>query len=144
MNLFSFMPSFGIASLIFPLVCTVFYCYCYWRIFEKMGMEGWKSLIPFYNTYLQFSAVWSPTMGLIALGCIAVSVLCNMMAALLSVAFFSILGLMFAIGAIILMLICLFKLGKCFGGTAFGVGTLLVSFVFIPLIAFGNYSYMGY
>lgn len=29
-----------------------------WKIFEKAGIEGWKSLIPFYNGYLLFQIAW--------------------------------------------------------------------------------------
>ena len=25
-----------------------------WKVFEKAGYDGWKSLIPFYNTYILF------------------------------------------------------------------------------------------
>ncbi len=30
----------------------------YWKIFVKMGMEGWKALIPFYSTYLMFKSLY--------------------------------------------------------------------------------------
>ncbi|MCQ2453475.1 MAG: hypothetical protein MJ136_02725 [Clostridia bacterium] len=33
-----------------------------WRIFQKMGFEGWKSLIPFYNDYLMFKGVYHKRM----------------------------------------------------------------------------------
>lgn len=26
----------------------------FWKVFEKAGYDGWKSLIPFYNTYILF------------------------------------------------------------------------------------------
>lgn len=29
-----------------------------WMIFEKMGIEGWKSLIPFYNQYCLYDKVY--------------------------------------------------------------------------------------
>ena len=28
---------------------------CRWRIFTKAGEKGWKSLIPVYNTYLEYT-----------------------------------------------------------------------------------------
>lgn len=29
-----------------------------WRIFQKMGREGWEGLIPLYNTYVQFEVLY--------------------------------------------------------------------------------------
>lgn len=37
--------------LILSLLITVFSIIANWKIFEKAGYEGWKSLVPFYNTY---------------------------------------------------------------------------------------------
>ena len=27
---------------------------CWWRIFEKAGIEGWKAIIPFYSDFVRF------------------------------------------------------------------------------------------
>lgn len=40
--------------LFFWLVLAVALIVAYWKIFTKAGEAGWKSLIPFYNTYLLF------------------------------------------------------------------------------------------
>ena len=29
-----------------------------WRIFEKAGENGWKSLIPIYNVYILYKIIW--------------------------------------------------------------------------------------
>lgn len=34
------------------IVFVVLYVVCIWKIFEKAGEEGWKSLIPIYNKYV--------------------------------------------------------------------------------------------
>lgn len=36
------------------LACTVLVIIAFWKIFEKMGEPGWKSIIPFYNTWVLF------------------------------------------------------------------------------------------
>ena len=36
------------------LVITVLTVIAMWRIFEKAGLPGWWSLIPFYNIWLRF------------------------------------------------------------------------------------------
>lgn len=33
----------------------------YYFSFSKMGIEKWKSFIPFYNTFTAYSKVWQPT-----------------------------------------------------------------------------------
>ncbi|MGI9543162.1 MAG: signal peptidase I [Cyclobacteriaceae bacterium] len=32
----------------------------YWKLFEKAGQEGWKSLIPFYNWYIHLQIIGRP------------------------------------------------------------------------------------
>ena len=36
---------------LFVLILAVVSIVSFWRIFEKAGDKGWKSLIPLYNTY---------------------------------------------------------------------------------------------
>ena len=40
-----------------------------WMMFNKMGEEGWKALIPFYSDYILYRDVWNttPFWGVIAL-----------------------------------------------------------------------------
>lgn len=47
----------GMITLLSYVVMFVSYV-AHWKIFVKMGMEGWKALIPFYNTYLMFKALY--------------------------------------------------------------------------------------
>ena len=30
-----------------------------WHIFKKMGMPGWKGIIPYYGDYMLFKTVWT-------------------------------------------------------------------------------------
>ena len=50
--------AFSGASLLVSLVLTVALVIALWKIFEKAGEAGWKSLIPFYNTYILFKISW--------------------------------------------------------------------------------------
>ena len=43
--------TFGIIWLIFQTIAL-------WKVFEKAGEAGWKSLIPFYNLYSTFKIAW--------------------------------------------------------------------------------------
>ncbi len=40
------------------LVVTVFTLAATWRIFQKMGRQGWEGIIPIYNTYVMFQEVY--------------------------------------------------------------------------------------
>lgn len=39
------------AMMICGLVITVLFIIAWWKVFEKAGMKGWKSIIPIYNQY---------------------------------------------------------------------------------------------
>ncbi len=67
MNTFHYEFGFGdgAAAIILGLLATwaivvilwyVLQVIAYWRIFTKAGEAGWKSLIPIYNTYVQYTA----------------------------------------------------------------------------------------
>ena len=29
-----------------------------WRVYQKMGRQGWEGIIPFYNIYVQFEVLY--------------------------------------------------------------------------------------
>lgn len=58
------MASLGFL-LIFFFAIVIFFMVCHWKIFTKAGQEGWKSLIPFYNAYVQLEITKQPTIWLL-------------------------------------------------------------------------------
>ena len=40
------------------LAIAVFTIVCYWLVYEKLGMAGWKCLIPFYNRYAIYKRIY--------------------------------------------------------------------------------------
>lgn len=56
------MPDFGDVLMVFigflffilaiALICRILYIVGLWKAFKKADVPGWKSLIPFYNTYV--------------------------------------------------------------------------------------------
>lgn len=53
------------ATLIYSLVMAVIIVillavelFAKWHLFEKMGEEGWKALIPFYSSYIEYEKFW--------------------------------------------------------------------------------------
>lgn len=89
-----------------------------WKIFEKAGEEGWKSIIPIYNLIILLKIVGKPVWW-IALFIIPV--------------------------ANIVFLIWTYNmLSKSFGkDEGYTVGLILLGIVFFPMLAFGDAVYQG-
>ena len=51
-NIFAVILGGSIIVLLLLLVFYVFYVIGLWKLFEKAGKEGWKAIIPFYNTFV--------------------------------------------------------------------------------------------
>ncbi|MFZ1483815.1 MAG: DUF5684 domain-containing protein [Candidatus Saccharimonadales bacterium] len=90
-----------------------------WKIFEKAGEEGWKAIVPFYNSYTLFRIAgrngWGFLLALIPIVNVVVAVMISL------------------------------DLAKHFGkSSAFGiVGLFLFSVVGFPMLAFGDAEYVG-
>ena len=104
------MPARGliVAAVVLMLINLV----SYWVLLEKGGMPGWGSIVPIYNVVLLsrlggFSGWW--------------------------VLWFLLPG----IGGIIWSLTVQYSIPKNFGkGELFSIGTALLPFIFIPILAF--------
>ncbi len=110
--------AFSGVSMIISLVVLVALIIAMWKIFEKAGEAGWKSLIPFYGTYILFKIAWGN--GLLFLLCLVPCV------------------------NIVVLLIMEWKLCKAFDQ---GIG-MFVLMLFVPNIAwlilgFGSAQYIG-
>lgn len=90
-----------------------------WKMFEKAEEEGWKSLIPFYNTYTLFRIAGRNGWGFL----------------LLLVPFVN----------VVVLLVVAIDLAKHFGKSAtFGVvGLWLFSIVGYMILGFGDAKYVG-
>lgn len=108
--------SFG--AWLFYVVVVGFYLYCMWRIFVKAGKPGWAAIIPVYNYLVELEILGRPWWWLLLMFVPLVNVV---------------------IGIIII-----FDMAKVFGkSTGFGFGLLFLSFIFIPILAFGDARYLG-
>lgn len=89
-----------------------------WKIFAKAGQPGWASLIPIYNAYILTKIVGRPGWWVL----------------LLLIPFVN-----FIAGIILTV-----DLVKSFGkGIGFALGLILLSVIFLPLLAFGDAKYQG-
>jgi hypothetical protein len=94
-----------------------------WKIFTKAGQPGWTILIPLYNIYV-FTKVLSRPKWWILLY------------------FFGIVPYVGSFAVLFVSIIDSFRLAKLFGkAPVFGVGLLLLSVIFYPILAFGSAEY---
>ena len=103
---------------IISLALSVLMIVAYWRIFEKAGEAGWKSLIPIYSQWIMFKIAFGS--GLYML-------------------------LMFVpVVNFVISIMYIFKFASAYGkGIGFGLGLLFLSPIFILLLAFGDAEYVG-
>lgn len=89
-----------------------------WKIFEKAGREGWKSLIPFYSQY-----VLTEISGLNG--------------------WYFLLMFIPYVGPLVWTIIVYTNLAKAFGkDTGFAIGLILLTFIFTLILAFGDAKYV--
>jgi hypothetical protein len=110
------MQGYGMVTWIIILAIIVFQIAAWWRVFEKAGKPGWAAIIPIYNIVVLIQIAGKPVWWII---------LC----------------LIPIVNLIVLLLISL-GVAKNFGkGTLFGLGLLLLGFIFYPILGFGDDQY---
>lgn len=108
----------GVVAWLLYIAVIVFYIFCMWKVFVKAGKPGWAAIVPIYNTLVMLEIVGRPWWYLLLLLVPVVNVVIGIM--------------------------ILFDLAKVFGkGTGFGFGLLFLSFIFIPILAFGDARYQA-
>lgn len=114
-----------------------------WKIFTKAGEAGWKSLIPFLNTYVLFKISWKAKMFWVMIGSLVLG------SVLTSIAgenggFLAILGAVFSLASSVIGLISVHKLSKSFGhGLLFTLGLIFLSPLFTLILGLGKSQYKG-
>lgn len=112
------MAVMGVVMGLIYVVLIVVLIAAMWKIFTKAGKPGWAAIVPIYNVIVLLEIVGKPTWWLV----------------LMLIPFVS------TIVGIILML----ELAKVFGkSTGFAVGLILLSPIFLPILAFGSAQYQG-
>ena len=98
-----------------------------WFIFKKMGMPGWKGIIPYYGEYLLFRELWTTKMFWALVISAAVY------------AFVSIFAVVFGMVGFVNN-----RLAKAFGkSTGFAAGLTFLSPIFDLILAFDKSYYIG-
>lgn len=116
----------------------------YWQIFKKAGEKGWKSLIPLYNSYIMYKISWKTSMFWIMLILDIVYAVLACINVYAQNGILSFLSFAIYIAVFVIAIISMHKLSKAFGhGAGFTVGLVLLSPIFILILAFGSSQYVG-
>jgi hypothetical protein len=108
----------GGLAVVIELAVIVLVIIGMWKVFAKAGRPGWASIIPIYNAYVLCEIAGKPGWWVV----------------LMLIPFVNL------IIGIIVMIGLAEKFGK---GAGFGIGLILLGFVFIPILGFGDATYQG-
>ena len=114
-----------------------------WKIFTKAGQAGWKSLIPVYGSYVEYSFTWSRLHGILVPVAMLLARIITSTADTGSLIYG--LATIPAIYAGVAALIQTHKLSKSFGhGIGFTLGLIFLNPIFLLILGFGkNSQYVG-
>lgn len=104
-----------------------------WKVFEKAGVEGWKAIIPVYNTYVLAEISGKPGWWGLLISLVGL------------VAWIPVIGWIASIAVIVLYVLISLELAKKFGkDTTFAVlGLIIFSLVGLLILGFGDAKYEG-
>ena len=106
----------GLVGGLISLAFIVLMIASMWRVFTKAGQPGWASIVPIYNIVVLLKITGKPVWWIVGL-------------------------LIPLVNFVVMILLCI-ALAKAFGkGGGFAVGLILLSFVFIPMLAFSDATY---
>ncbi len=115
-DMVAMMISSGVGLVFFVLMIFMFVCM--WRMFTKAGQPGWAVLIPVYNIYIMLKIAGRPVWWMI---------------------FFFV-----PLANFITCIVINLDIAKNFGkSTLFGIALIVVPFIALPMLAFGDATYVG-
>lgn len=115
-----------------------------WKMFEKAGEQGWKALIPFYNTYILYKLTWQTKMFWIEIAVIlGAGLLYTLGLGTMSMLMIYIAYGLSIVEALIQGCLC-YNIALAYGhGFGYFIGIYLLDFIFYPIIGFGSSQYAG-
>ena len=101
------------------IVLLVLFIAGMWKTFQKAGEPGWAAIIPIYNVIVLLRIAGRPLWWIVLM-------------------------LIPCVNIVVLVLVCL-DVARNFGRSpGFGIGILLLPFVFYPILGFGDARYEGH
>jgi hypothetical protein len=110
--------SMGMGGMLFMLVFFALMIASLWKVFTKAGEPGWASIIPIYNTIVMLKIAGKPWWWFILM--------------------------LIPLVGLVVMIMAIVALAKNFGkGVGFAIGLIILPFIFFPILAFGDATYLG-
>lgn len=161
-----FLSSLAIGSTVIVVCSIAWYVLKVvgdWKIFEKAGEKPWKSLIPFVNTYTEYTIAWKGMYGVISIICSLIVSYYNSVSRTYRVyaaqtaqgstvvavpvppsTFLTILAVIAGIIMIVIIVMKAKYLAAAFGKTTkFAVGLFFFEDIFRVVLGFGKDKYIG-
>ena len=122
-----------------------------WKLFRKFGEKPWKSIVPYYNTYIMYKRTWSKrsfwiyflTSTLFTVAQNASNSLAHHFPSSSWKTLIILAALPFGIIATVCSILYTFRLSEAFGkGKLFSVGLLVIYPIFIAILGFGSSRYV--
>lgn len=121
-----------------------------WKVFDKAGIEGWKSLIPIYSDYCTYRISWQTKFYWILM---AATIVSGIVSSRISgyaengdtvPAILNALSTVLGLAVMVINLLMNIKLSEKFGhGILFGLGLIFLTPVFTMILGFGSSDYLG-
>lgn len=133
--------------IVCALVYYVLLVIAWWKLFTKAGEKGWKSIIPFYNFYIQCKLTWAPKFFWITIVlCLANGVLQGIAGSMTGAGstIMNVIAAAVGIAILVFAIMADYRLSKAYGhGGGYTVGLIFLNFIFMLILGFGKSKYMG-
>jgi hypothetical protein len=108
----------GLFTIVVLVAVAVIMIASVWKVFTKAGQPGWAAIVPIYNLVVMLKIAGKPVWWLLLF----------------------LVPLVNLVIAFIVYISLAEKFGK---GAGFGVGLVLLGFIFFPILGFGDARYLG-
>lgn len=129
-----------VTTLVLALIVYILLIIAFWKIFEKAGQAGWKSLIPIYNAYILCKIIKVNFWIFILL----IPFLIGLFNAIVFKDNQTAASLVSGVYSIALEIFINFRLAKAYGkGIGFTLGLIFFPNIFTLILGFGSAKYVG-
>lgn len=145
----------GIIGLImsFLMIWAVWYVLILvarWKVFDKAGIAGWKSLIPIYSDFCTYKIAWKASyFWIVLVGGVVSGYISNQISTITENGdtvpmYLSLLSTVIGLAIAVINLLMNMKLSEKFGhGILFGLGLTFLTPIFTMILGLGASEYFG-